>query len=722
MVVTALKFRLSIIMALLPVGRSRHPWRSAALLLSVAIACCLLPLSALAGPLPPEMTSGGVLFQFEDPVAGRVNLAGEMNQWNDRSLPMSREGDKFVLVLPLAEGKYKYKYVIDGQWMNGDDLVLTIIRKDGRLYIYPREPYLRFPFTSKVSMDGYYLFISSLSDDVDGPGGKIRSQTPRNDLDLNFDIHPTDILRAWAQLNVNTMNNDDKVNMDEAFLDLKLGDHFMLKPFETHWNIEFDDPFRLLDQEVQQFDNGVYLTDDDRPFYFQYGRYARGFSGDFDLWKWKGQFFFSNRVKLDQGSLDNDLWGMRLKHPGRKVTWGFTLTQSRSPNGINADAGGDVGTKHPTTDMNGGAATVQYPDGGGSYYRIDTLRQINAGGQNGISQAGLDFSVKFGGWMLMSEILARRSDAAALAYSSGNRREIYGQAYGQGTDSSAGVERVFGEQSNGLSLLMGAIYRNRAWANEFNVRLHNYKAKSFLFASATDTSVGDISPDWMEVIHRLQLNRRMDDSWKFEMESRFVNRSALSKGNIFYTDRIDAYTYLFTDVPWAKQTIEERMKLKLRFGESVWFHTYYDWRSLNRFGKDLGRTDIHTEEGIPRLEWAMSEKWRMDLGARYKSLNFGTIGGVDYDARFVKPFLGFKYEWSKLFHVRFWWGLDPYVDEDKKIGLEWRLQDLFRPAAETVVDRGQDTGSGASLANIVTETERRFDQETIFALQAELRF
>ena len=153
----------------------------------------------------------------------------------------------------------------------------------------------------------------------------------------------------------------------------------------------------------------------------------------------------------------------------------------------------------------------------------------------------------------------------------------------------------------------------------------------------------------------------------------------------------------------------------------MWFHTSYTWTDLKRYGKDIGRSDIQTAESLPRLVWNLTEKWRMDIGARSKSLDFGTIGGIAYKANFTKPFMGFKYEWSKLLHIRLWWGLDPDVDEDKKLGMEWRLQDLFRPAAETVIDRGQDRG-GASLANTLIETERRFDRETMIALQAELRF
>lgn len=683
----------------------------------------LSPTVVLAGPLPPELVEGGVQFTFEDPVAENVNLAGEFNQWNDKSLPMTLEGEKFVLVVPLNEGKYKYKYVVDGQWMSGEELTLNIIRRDGRLYIYPRQPYLRFPYSSRIDFDGYYLFTEQLSDDVDGPGGRIRSQTPRNDLDLNFDIHPTDILRAWAQLNINTVSNDDKVNLDEAFLELTLG-KVMIRPFETHWNIDFDDPFRVLDEQTQFFDDNIYMTNDERPFFHQYGRYARGFSGDFELGKWLGQFFFSNKVRLDQGSIDEDFWGMRLRRKGRYLSWGLTFTEWQVPNGVKADENGDGNTTEKTV-KNLGQTTIEYPDKSGTFYQVDFLTQITPGGQNRRMRTGVDAAVTFGGWTFLTELLASQNDAAAVAYSSGNNRRVFGFAYGQSSGTMAGFERVFGEQSDGLSLHAGFIYRGRSWANEVAFRFHNFRAKGFSDTSATtfDTSVKSISPEWFEFVHRLSINEKPEAAWRLEIESKWVDRSSISMfGNVFYQEKIGSGHYFYTDVPWARQTISEKLRFYWRIRPSLTWHTKYDWMDLARYGKEFGRPDVQTIVALSRLNWQFSEKWQMDLGTRFSSVDFGTIGGTDMNGDFLKGFFGFKYAWSKLLSIRFWFGIDPYLDEDKKLGVDWRVQDLFKPVTETVATNNQDLTNNAGLAQTLIGTERRFDQETVFAIQADFRF
>lgn len=688
--------------------------------LLVPLSACLLVAPAYAGPLPPELVEGGVMFRYEDPVAEQVSVAGTFNQWNDKTLAMQREADRFVIVVPLAEGSYKYKYVIDGQWMGGDDLTVNIIRREGRLYIHPREPFLKFPFNSRIDMNGYYLFYSALTDDVDGAGGKIRAQTPRNDLDLNFDIHPTDILRAWVQINANTVNNDDKFNLDEAFLELQLGP-FTMRPFETHWNLSFDDPFRILDGEVQYFDHTVYLTDDPRPFHQKYGRYARGFSTEYTAGPWMGQLFFSNRVNLDQSAVDADLWGLRLKRQGRAVTWGLSFLQSQTPNGLKADANGDGNTtENATTDL--GATTIEYPYGSGTYYQVNHVGMIKPGGKNQRLQEGVDVTVKTGRWTFMGELLATQNDAAALVWSSGNSRRVWGKPYGQSVVSgggAAGFERVFGDESDGLSILLGGIYRAQTWASELSLRMYNYRANYFAGATATDTSIKKISPDWVEVIHRLKLNQKPNPEWGLEIESRMTDRSSAGLiGNLFYRETIGVGNYFYTEVPWAKTTIAERINYDWKFHKKAAFFMRVDWMNLDRYGSDLGRKDFQTLIGMPRVDWRLSNKWTMDVGMRYASLDFGD-GMKD---AFMKGFLGVRYEWSKLFHIRFWTGMDPYGDEDKKLGADWRVQDIFGPASETIVSRGLDTGGDASLGRTLLETEDRFDRESIFAIQAEMRF
>ncbi len=64
-------------------------------------------------------TDTGVLFVTEAPKSARVSVAGDFNNWSPDCTPMipQNDGACFRAMLPLSPGRYRYRYVIDGQWM-----------------------------------------------------------------------------------------------------------------------------------------------------------------------------------------------------------------------------------------------------------------------------------------------------------------------------------------------------------------------------------------------------------------------------------------------------------------------------------------------------------------------------------------------------------------------------------------------------------------------------
>lgn len=63
-------------------------------------------------------TSEGVMFVADAPGANKVSLAGDFNNWSPEATPMtpSDGGEAFKALLPLAPGRYRYRFVVDGQW------------------------------------------------------------------------------------------------------------------------------------------------------------------------------------------------------------------------------------------------------------------------------------------------------------------------------------------------------------------------------------------------------------------------------------------------------------------------------------------------------------------------------------------------------------------------------------------------------------------------------
>ena len=61
----------------------------------------------------------GVEFVIAAPGASTVRLAGDFNNWNPERTPLKpmRDGS-FQVLVPLAPGRYRYRYVVDGLWRN----------------------------------------------------------------------------------------------------------------------------------------------------------------------------------------------------------------------------------------------------------------------------------------------------------------------------------------------------------------------------------------------------------------------------------------------------------------------------------------------------------------------------------------------------------------------------------------------------------------------------
>jgi hypothetical protein len=82
-------------------------------------------LSASLMPVPASaavrVIEGEVIFTLRAPEAKRVFLSGDFNNWNPEVEEMVKEGDTFEWSLFLVAGEYRYKFVVDGQWMNDPD-------------------------------------------------------------------------------------------------------------------------------------------------------------------------------------------------------------------------------------------------------------------------------------------------------------------------------------------------------------------------------------------------------------------------------------------------------------------------------------------------------------------------------------------------------------------------------------------------------------------------
>ena len=83
---------------------------------------------------PTALKTVNVSFAFAGLDAKRVSLCGEFNGWSPDASPMTRqESGWWETALALRPGRYQYKFVVDGQWMNDPNARENILNQHGSL-------------------------------------------------------------------------------------------------------------------------------------------------------------------------------------------------------------------------------------------------------------------------------------------------------------------------------------------------------------------------------------------------------------------------------------------------------------------------------------------------------------------------------------------------------------------------------------------------------------
>jgi len=88
---------------------------------ALLIALALDALTATVAAAGVQVIEDEVFFTLRAPAAREVFLVGNFNNWNATVEKMRRTGDRFEISLFLVEGSYRYKYVVDGQWIVDPD-------------------------------------------------------------------------------------------------------------------------------------------------------------------------------------------------------------------------------------------------------------------------------------------------------------------------------------------------------------------------------------------------------------------------------------------------------------------------------------------------------------------------------------------------------------------------------------------------------------------------
>ncbi len=67
----------------------------------------------------PNSEAHTVSFEYFNPAAREVLVAGSFNDWQPRATPMTKQrGGKWSAEILLKPGHYEYRFVVDGQWQD----------------------------------------------------------------------------------------------------------------------------------------------------------------------------------------------------------------------------------------------------------------------------------------------------------------------------------------------------------------------------------------------------------------------------------------------------------------------------------------------------------------------------------------------------------------------------------------------------------------------------
>ncbi|MEW6040102.1 MAG: glycogen-binding domain-containing protein [Elusimicrobiota bacterium] len=264
-----------------------------------------------AEPLEPEMTPAGVKFLFNEPSAGKVTIAGDFNKWNKDKNPLVKGEDGiWKITIPLKEGKTEYKFIIDGEWMDGANLIVMLKKnpRTGLLEIPKAKPGIISPYTQKIKFSGKYtgilpLDLKTASDVNLNPV----LSTPINHVDLDWNVTPAEQADIFFRTELDTSRQQFNLFFKQGYITFQPTDKYYLKMFYNLKFIQFDNPLKITDVPVGLRYDELYFVNELNP-HKGYGLDTQGIFLQAEPLGLNFTLFYSNYKTYQQDDI-----GLRVK-------------------------------------------------------------------------------------------------------------------------------------------------------------------------------------------------------------------------------------------------------------------------------------------------------------------------------------------------------------------------------------------------------------------------
>lgn len=209
-------------------------------------AALLAPAPALAAV---SVEDEEVVFTLVSAGATDVFLVGDFNNWNPTLEKMALAGNTFEIRLFLLPGTYRYKFVVDGKWINDPDNPPVIAERGSAVKLVARagmlaigddesavEPGVLQGLKPSMRYTGRFFLDSGDADNnqtldfyFDYTSDRLRSRVDFATGDDSWDVSP---VRADIRFN-------------QGYLDLRF-DNAKIRAFESEETWKSNDPFRLV--------------------------------------------------------------------------------------------------------------------------------------------------------------------------------------------------------------------------------------------------------------------------------------------------------------------------------------------------------------------------------------------------------------------------------------------------------------------------------------------
>ena len=239
----------------------------------LVMASAILPAESIVeekeGALKPRLTNAGVEFMYQaGHGAKNVSLAGEFNSWNPAKdfLKYDEKRGLWSVVLPLDAGRYEYKFLVDGVWMEGPNLTIEIKKSaDGRLAIKEEDSSARSPntpYSGTINFSG--KFMTELGVQRDSPSEDFYAKDSFSHLDLDWNVKQLlkGGLNAFARMEYSaaasgggaaagiSSPSDGRILLRQSKLTFEPSEGYRASALYAAKNIQFDDPMKIMDRPV----------------------------------------------------------------------------------------------------------------------------------------------------------------------------------------------------------------------------------------------------------------------------------------------------------------------------------------------------------------------------------------------------------------------------------------------------------------------------------------